>query len=316
MTGGAGYIGSNTTLQLLDAGYDVVVVDNLSRGHRGAVDPARLRVVDLLDTDALIGVMNEAPCAAVIHFAAYIAVGESMKIPEVYFRNNVAGSLSLLTAMVQSNIRNIVFSSTAAVYGMPARMPIPECEPYAPVNAYGESKVMVEHMLRWFDQIHGIRSVCLRYFNASGADPKGRAGEDHEPETHLLPLLFRAIKTGQPVTLFGDDYDTPDGSCIRDYIHVADLAIAHIAAVEALVAGAPSAKYNVGTGQGYSVIEVLKAVEEVTGQKVPYTFGPRRDGDPPALVADSTRLREELKWTPRYSDLRQIVETAWHWANR
>jgi UDP-glucose-4-epimerase GalE len=316
VTGGAGYIGSNTTLQLLDAGYDVVVVDNLSRGHREVVDPARLRVVDLLDTDALTGVINEAPCAAVIHFAAYIAVGESMKIPEVYFRNNVAGSLSLLTAMVRANIRNIVFSSTAAVYGMPTRMPIPESEPYAPVNAYGESKVMVEHMLRWFDQIHSIRSVCLRYFNASGADPKSRAGEDHEPETHLIPLLFRAIKTGEPVTLFGDDYETPDGSCIRDYIHVTDLAIAHIAAVEALVSGAASAKYNVGTGQGYSVIEVLKAVEEVTGRKVPYKFGPRREGDPPALVADSSRLREELKWTPRYSDLHQIVETAWRWANR
>lgn len=316
MTGGAGYIGSNTTLQLLDAGYDVVVVDNLSRGHREAVDPARLRVVDLLDTDALIAIMNEAPCAAVIHFAAYIAVGESMKIPEVYFRNNVAGSLSLLTAMVQSNIRNIVFSSTAAVYGMPSRMPIPESEPYAPVNAYGESKVMVEHLLRWFDQIHGIRSVCLRYFNASGADPKGRAGEDHEPETHLIPLLFRAVKTGEPVTLFGNDYPTADGSCIRDYIHVTDLANAHIAAVEALASGARSAKYNVGTGQGYSVIEVLKTVEKVTGRKVPYQFGPRRDGDPPSLVADSTRLRAELKWTPRYSDLHQIVDTAWRWANR
>jgi UDP-glucose-4-epimerase GalE len=316
VTGGAGYIGSNTTLQLLDAGYDVVVVDNLSRGHREAVDPARLRVVDLLDTDALVTVMNEAPCAAVIHFAAYIAVGESMKAPEVYFRNNTAGSLSLFTAMLRSNIRSIVFSSTAAVYGMPTRMPIPESDPYAPVNAYGESKVMVEHMLRWFDQIHGIRSVSLRYFNASGADPKGRAGEDHEPETHLIPLLFRAVKTGEPVTLFGDDYQTPDGSCIRDYIHVTDLAIAHIAAVEALVSGAASAKYNVGTGQGYSVVEVVKAVEEVTGRKVPYKFGPRREGDPPALVADSTRLRRELKWTPRHSDLRQIVDTAWRWANR
>jgi UDP-glucose 4-epimerase len=175
---------------------------------------------------------------------------------------------------------------------------------------------MVEHMLRWFDQIHNVRSVCLRYFNASGADPENRAGEEHDPETHLLPLLLRAVKTGNPVILFGNDYETPDGSCIRDYIHVTDLAIAHIAAVEALMSGAPSAKYNVGTGQGYSVIEVLKAVEEVTGRKVPYQFGPRRDGDPPALVADSTRLREELKWTPGHSDLRQIVDTAWRWASR
>jgi UDP-glucose 4-epimerase len=216
VTGGAGYIGSNTTLQLLDAGYDVVVVDNLSRGDREAVDPARLRVVDLLDTDALVAVMREKPCHAVIHFAAFIAVGESMQVPEIYFKNNTAGSLSLLTAMLQAGIGKIVFSSTAAVYGMPARVPIRESEPYAPVNAYGESKVMVEKLLDWFDRIHGMRSVCLRYFNASGADPAGRAGEDHEPETHLIPLMFRAIKTGQPITLFGDDYDTPDGTCIRD----------------------------------------------------------------------------------------------------
>ena len=313
VTGGAGYIGSNTTLQLLDAGYDVVVVDNLSRGHRGAVDSARLRVVDLLDTAGLIGVMEEKPCSAVIHFAAYIAVGESMKIPEVYFRNNVAGSLSLLTAMVKMGISNIVFSSTAAVYGMPARMPIPESDPYAPVNAYGESKVMVEKLLYWFDQIHQVRSICLRYFNASGADPAGRAGEDHEPETHLIPLIFRAVDTGEPVTLFGDDYPTPDGTCIRDYIHVTDLAQAHIAAVEYLARNGRSDRFNAGTGHGYSVNEVLRAVEDVTGRKVPFQFGPRREGDPPALVADATRLQNELKWKPVNSDLHRIVETAWQW---
>jgi UDP-glucose-4-epimerase GalE len=316
VTGGAGYIGSNTTLQLVDAGYDVVVVDNLSRGHREAVGPARLHVVDLLDTDHLAAVISEERCDAVIHFAAYIAVGESMKIPEVYFRNNVAGSLSLLTAMVKTGIKNIVFSSTAAVYGMPTRVPIPESEPCAPVNAYGESKVMVEKLLHWFDRIHGIRSVCLRYFNASGADPEVRAGEDHEPETHLIPLLFRAIKTGEPVTLFGDDYPTADGTCIRDYIHVTDLAQAHIVALEDLFAGGESRKFNVGTGHGFSVKEVLKAVEEVTGEKVPYTIGPRREGDPPELVADSTRLQRDLNWTPRYSSLRQIVETAWAWADQ
>ena len=316
MTGGAGYIGSNTTLQLLDAGYDVVVIDNLSRGHREAVDPARLRVADLLDTDAIVKVMEERPCAAVIHFAAYIAVGESMKIPEVYFRNNVAGSLSLLTAMVKTGIRSIVFSSTAAVYGMAAKVPIPESEPYAPINAYGETKVMVEKMLHWFDQIHGLRSVCLRYFNASGADPQGRAGEDHEPETHLIPLLFNAVKTGVPVTVFGNDYATPDGTCIRDYVHVTDLASAHIAAVESLTLGGSSAKYNVGTGHGYSVNEVVRAVEDVTGKKVPFRFGPRRDGDPPSLVADSSCLQRELRWSPKYSDLHRIVQTAWAWSNR
>ena len=316
VTGGAGYIGSNTTLQLLDAGYDVVVIDNLSRGHREAVDPARLRVADLLDTDAIVTVMEERPCAAVIHFAAYIAVGESMKIPEVYFRNNVAGSLSLLTAMVKTGIRSIVFSSTAAVYGMAAKVPIPESEPYAPINAYGETKVMVEKMLHWFDQIHRLRSVCLRYFNASGADPQGRAGEDHEPETHLIPLLFNAVKTGVPVTVFGNDYATPDGTCIRDYVHVTDLASAHIAAVESLTLGGSSAKYNVGTGHGYSVNEVVRAVEDVTGKKVPFRFGPRRDGDPPSLVADSSCLQRELRWSPKYSDLHRIVQTAWAWSNR
>jgi UDP-glucose 4-epimerase len=316
VTGGAGYIGSNTALQLLDAGYDVVVVDNLSRGNRNAVDPERLRVVDLLDTDGLIRVMNEKPCDAVIHFAAYIAVGESMKVPEIYFRNNTAGSLSLLTAMLKTGIRHVVFSSTAAVYGMPSRVPIPESEPSAPVNAYGESKVMVETLLEWFDRIHGMRSVCLRYFNASGADPACRAGEDHEPETHLIPLLLRAARTGTAVTLFGNDYATPDGTCIRDYIHVSDLARAHIAAVEWLTGGGESKKYNVGTGHGYSVREVLKAVQDVTGKEVPFTFGPRRDGDPPLLVADSTRLQRELGWKPLDSDLKRIVETAWKWFNR
>lgn len=316
VTGGAGYIGSNTTLQLLDAGYDVVVVDNLSRGHRYAVDPARLRVVDILDTDAVARVLEEAPCDAVIHFAAFIAVGESMKVPEVYFRNNVAGSLSLLTAMVRAGVRNIVFSSTAAVYGMPEKLPTPESEPSRPVNAYGETKAMVEKMLEWFDAIHGIRSVCLRYFNASGADPAGRAGEDHEPETHLIPLLFRAVRTGEPATLFGDDYPTADGTCIRDYVHVTDLARAHIAAVEWLLGGGRSERFNVGTGRGYSVREVLEAVERVTGKAVPYRFGPRREGDPPLLVADSTRIRAELGWNPVDSGLDQIVETAWLWDGR
>ncbi len=316
VTGGAGYIGSNTTLNLLDAGYDVVVVDNLSRGNRGAVDPTRLRVVDLADTDGLIRVMNEKPVDAVIHFAAFIAVGESMKVPEIYFQNNTAGSLSLFTAMLKTGISKIVFSSTAAVYGMPENVPIPETEPRAPVNAYGESKVMVEKILEWFDQLHGMRSVCLRYFNASGADPKCRAGEDHEPETHLIPLLFRAVQTGKPVTLFGDDYATPDGTCIRDYIHVTDLAQAHIAAVEALCSGSESKKYNVGTGYGYSVKEVLGAVERVTGKPVPFEMGPRREGDPPTLVADSCRLQKELGWKPIHSDIEGIVKTAWAWSTR
>jgi UDP-glucose-4-epimerase GalE len=316
VTGGAGYIGSHTVLQLVDQGYDVVVVDSLVRGHRDAVDPALLREVDLHDTEGLVKVMEEKPCDAVIHFAAFIAVGESMKKPELYFHNNVSASLSLFRAMVQASVKHAVFSSTAAVYGMPMTSPISESLPYSPINPYGESKVMTERLLNWFDQLHGLRSICLRYFNASGADPDLRAGERHDPETHLIPLLFNAAVTGKPVTVFGEDYPTPDGTCVRDYVHVTDLAQAHILAVESLIAGAPSNKFNVGTGSGYSVREVMNAVENVTGKKVPYTVGPRRDGDPPELVADSTRIQKTLGWKPKYSSLDQVVETAWKFASR
>jgi UDP-glucose 4-epimerase len=252
----------------------------------------------------------------VIHFAAFIAVGESMKKPEIYFDNNVAGSLSLFTAMIRTGVKHAVFSSTAAVYGLPESSPIREELPYSPINPYGESKVMTEKILGWFDQLHGLRSICLRYFNASGADPAGRAGERHEPETHLIPLLFRAIQTGEPVTVFGEDYPTPDGTCIRDYIHVTDLAQAHILAVESLLAGGASTRFNVGTGSGFSVREVIHAVEKVTGKKVPYKVGPRREGDPPELVADSTKLKSRLGWAPQFADLEQIVQTAWKFANR
>lgn len=311
VTGGAGYIGSHTVHLLAQQGYEVTVVDNLSRGHRHNVDPGRLRTVDLVDTEALCRIFAERRYEAAIHFAAYISVGESMRVPELYFANNVGGSLSLISAMVRSGVKHLVFSSTAAVYGMPASVPIPEDSPFAPVSTYGESKVMVEKMLHWFDLIHGLRSVSLRYFNASGADAQSGLGEEHEPETHLIPLLFRAIQTGDPVTIFGKDYPTPDGTCIRDYIHVNDLAQAHILALEWLLAGGASGAFNVGTGSGYSVREVLSAVEEVTGKKVPYVIGPRREGDPAELVADSTKLRTVLKWTPRYSALREIVSSAW-----
>ncbi|MCU1258045.1 MAG: UDP-galactose 4-epimerase [Bryobacterales bacterium] len=314
MTGGAGYIGSHTVLQLTDQGYDVVVVDDLSRGYKDAVDPKLLRVLDIHDTAGLVRVFEEKPCDAVIHFAAFIAVGESMRLPEIYFANNVAGSLSLFTAMVKTGVKHAVFSSTAAVYGMPKTSPISEDLPYAPINPYGESKAMTERILNWFDRIHELRSVCLRYFNASGADPDGRAGERHDPETHLIPLLLRAVKTGEPVNVFGDDYPTPDGTCIRDYIHVTDLAQAHILAVEALLKGAPSKKFNVGTGKGFSVREVIQSVERVTGQKVPYVISPRREGDPPELVADSGRLQKTLGWSPQFPDLDQIVATAWNFA--
>jgi UDP-glucose-4-epimerase GalE len=311
VTGGAGYIGSHTVRLLLRQGHDVAVVDNLSRGHRHNVPADRLYELNLTDTTPLAELMRRFKPDAVIHFAAFIAVGESMREPERYFANNVGGSLSLLTAMVQSGVKHIVFSSTAAVYGNPHATPILEDFPIQPVNPYGESKVMVETMLRWFDEIHHLTSVPLRYFNASGADPDGGLGEEHEPETHLIPLLFRAVLTGNPVTIFGQDYPTPDGTCIRDYIHVNDLAQAHILAVEHLVGGGASNQFNVGTGTGHSVLQVVRAVEEVTGKKVPYTTGPRREGDPPALVAASDKLRTTLGWNPQYADLRTIVEHAW-----
>ncbi len=313
VTGGAGYIGSHTVLQLTDQGYDVVVLDSLIRGYRDAVDPKLLRVADIHDAGALDKIFAEKPVDAVIHFAAFISVGESMKQPEIYFQNNTGGSLALFTAMNRAGVKHAVFSSTAAVYGMPERSPIPENLPYAPINPYGESKVMTEHLLDWFDKIHGVRSVILRYFNAAGGDPQGRAGERHEPETHLIPLLLMAAQSGKPVILFGEDYPTPDGTCIRDYIHVTDLAQAHILAVEYLLGGGTSNKFNVGTGSGFSIRQVMDSVERVTGKKVPYQVGPRRDGDPPELVADSSRLKATLGWKPQFAELDQIVETAWRW---
>jgi len=292
------------------------VVDDLSKGYRHNVPSGRLFQLNIADTGALEELMRQTPCEAVIHFAAFIAVGESMREPERYFANNVAGSLSLLTAMHKAGVKHIVFSSTAAVYGNPHTTPILETFPIQPVNPYGESKVMVETLLRWFDTIHRVTSVSLRYFNASGADPEGRLGEEHEPETHLIPLLLRAVITGEPVTIFGNDYDTPDGTCIRDYIHVDDLAQAHILAVEHLMGGGPSGQFNVGTGTGHTVLEIVRAVEEVTGKKVPYVFGPRREGDAPSLVAASGKLRADLGWTPRYTDLTTIVGHAWEFARK
>jgi UDP-glucose 4-epimerase len=316
VTGGAGYIGSHTVRLLLAQGYDVTVVDNLSKGHRESVSEGRLHVFDIADTAALTALLKQTGAEAVIHFAAFIAVGESMRQPGRYFSNNVSASLSLLNAMVETGVRHIVFSSTAAVYGNPHTSPILETFPIQPVSPYGESKVMVETLLRWFGQIHGITSVPLRYFNASGADPSGNLGERHDPETHLIPLLFNAVLTGQPLTVFGGDYPTADGTCIRDYIHVNDLAQAHILALEYLAAGGASQAFNVGTGEGRTVLEVICAVEEVTGRKVPYQIGPRREGDPPSLVAASEKLRAMLGWEPQYADLRTIVEHAWNFAYR
>ena len=316
VTGGAGYIGSHTVRRLIERGYDPIVVDNLSKGRRHNVDARRLHVLDISDTEALAGLMESQGITSVVHFAGFIAVGESMREPELYFSNNVGGSLSLLSAMQRAGVSRLVFSSTAAVYGTPERCPITEDAPFAPVSPYGESKVMIERVLKWLDQCRGVRSVALRYFNACGADPGAGLGEEHDPETHLIPLLLRAVRTGKPITLFGDDYATPDGTCIRDYIHVGDLAEAHVLALDALVAGAASAAYNVGTGAGHSVLEVLRAAEEVTGQKVPFVMGPRRAGDPPVLVADADRLVRSLGWKARFTDLREVVATAWEFERR
>ena len=310
VTGGAGYIGSITTWHLLKRGFEVLVVDDLSRGHRDAVPPNLLNVIRLQDTASLTKLLEGVD--AVVHFAAYIAVGESTREPELYFANNVGGSLSLFEAMARANVKRIVFSSTAAVYGEPPQTPIPEDSPFAAVSPYGESKVMVERVLRDLDKYRGLRSVVLRYFNACGAEPEAKLGERHDPETHLIPLLFRAAKTGQPIQIFGDDYPTPDGTCVRDYIHVGDLATAHLAALDHLLAGGASSQFNVGTGSGQTVLQVLHAVEEVSGRKVPYKIAPRRDGDSPSLVANSQKLRQTLPWKPQRSDLKQIVRDAWN----
>ncbi len=316
VTGGAGYIGSHTVRLLLERGHEVTVVDNLSKGYRHNVPPERLCELNLADTDALARLLDRQRAEAVIHFAAFISVGESMREPERYFANNVGGSLSLLTAMVRAGVKHLVFSSTAAVYGNPQDNPILETFPIQAVNPYGESKVMVETLLRWFDEIHHLSSVCLRYFNAAGADPEGRLGEEHVPETHLIPLLLQAVTTGTPIAVFGDDYETPDGTCIRDYVHVDDLAQAHILALEYLLGGGASERFNVGTGTGHTVMETIRVVEAVTGRKVPYTVGPRREGDAPSLVAASGKLRDKLGWKPQYAELRTIVEHAWNFARK
>jgi UDP-glucose 4-epimerase len=316
VTGGAGYIGSITGYFLEKHDHSVVVVDNLSRGYRDAVPEKLLHAMDVRETDKLANLLADQRVEAVIHFAAFIAVGESAQVPELYFANNVGGSISLLEAMLRAGVKHIVFSSTAAVYGIPNRVPITEDEPYAPINPYGESKVMVEKVLHWLDRYRDLRSISLRYFNACGAEPGAGLGERHDPETHLIPLVLRAIKTGKAMTLFGDDYATPDGTCIRDYIHVSDLAEAHILAVEHLLEGGTSDVFNVGTGSGHSVKEVITAVERVTGKKVPYTIGPRREGDPPTLVADSQKVQSMLGWRPTRANLDRIISDAWLFAQR
>jgi len=313
VTGGAGYIGSHAVRLLSNAGHTVWVYDNLSQGHRQAVPADRLIVGELLDTAKIQAVLREHRIEAVMHFAAYALVGESVVDPGKYYHNNIVATLSLLQAMREAGVNKIVFSSTTATYGVPAVMPITEETEQKPINPYGFAKLVVEHALADYAHAYGLGYAALRYFNAAGASLDGQIGEDHTPESHLIPIVLQvALGQRESLTIFGDDYPTPDGTCIRDYIHVEDLATAHLAALERLQSGT-QLKLNLGSGIGHSVREVLDLCRQVTGHAIPTLIGPRRPGDPPALIADPSKARSLLSWTPHHSDLPTIIRSAWHW---
>lgn len=317
VTGGAGYIGSHAVLALEEAGYNVVILDSLEYGHAEIIErstKAQLVVGHTSDRECLDRLFQTYDFAAVMHFAAYIAVGESVQQPGKYYRNNVLGTLTLLEAMADAQVNRFVFSSTCAIYGPPKTVPIPEDHPTSPISPYASSKLMVEQILRDFDKANGLKSVCFRYFNAAGADPYGRSGEDHQPETHLIPLvLLTALGHRESVSIFGSDYSTPDGTCQRDYIHVADLAQAHVLGLEYLLKGGESQFINLGNGNGFSVKEVIEVAREITGRDIKAVACDRRPGDPPMLVGSSQRAREILGWNPQYADLHQIISHAWQW---
>ncbi len=314
VVGGAGYIGSHMVKMLLERGHDVVVFDNLSTGYRQAVPRGRLVVADLADSAALDAVFTADRFDGVMHFASFIQVGESMREPAKYYRNNIANTLNLLDAMCRQQAGNFIFSSTAAIFGEPDYVPIDEIHPRRPINPYGFSKFVIEQVLADYERAYGMRSVCLRYFNAAGADPDGRIGERHEPETHLIPLVLQAASGRRPhIQVFGQDYATPDGTCIRDYIHIVDLCEAHLLALERLCAGGSSAQYNLGNGNGFSVAEVIATAERVTGMRIARVIAERRAGDPARLVAEANLARAELGWRPRFDGLDTIVRHAWAW---
>jgi UDP-glucose-4-epimerase GalE len=313
VTGGAGYIGSHASKALTARGESVVIYDNFSQGHRAATGRATVVEGDIQDTAKLVATINTHRIDAVMHFAAWLSVGDSVKDPAGYYRNNVVGALSVLDAMIASGVRHLVFSSTCAIFGTPETTPIHEDLPKRPINAYGETKLAIELALPHFEHAYGLRSVALRYFNAAGADVDGEIGEDHSPELHVIPRALDAAMGRGSFRVFGDDYPTPDGTCLRDYVHVSDLASAHVLALDALRGGAPSNAYNLGNGRPTSVRDVLASVERVTGKPVPYELAPRRDGDPAALFASSDRIKRELGWRPRFEELDVIVETAWRW---
>jgi UDP-glucose 4-epimerase len=313
VTGGAGYVGSHCLRRLLAAGYEVVVYDNLYQGHAAAVPKGLLVEGDLADEAKLAALLTERKIEAVMHFAALALVGESVQKPDLYYRNNVLGSFHLLEAMRRAGVTRIVFSSTTATYGTPEKMPIAESTPQQPINPYGFSKLVVERMLDDYAAAYGFGFAALRYFNAAGAAPDGLIGEDHTPESHLIPIILQvALGQREAISVFGDDYPTPDGTCIRDYVHVEDLASAHLAALERLAPG-KAIKVNLGTGRGYSVREVIDACRQITGHPIPAVKGPRRAGDPPELVADARLARQLLDWQPQYTTIESIVETAWRW---
>lgn len=319
VTGGAGYIGSHAVLALQQAGYNVVVLDNLVYGHRDIAEKLKVELVvgDTSDRALLDELFATRTINAVMHFAAYAYVGESVSEPAKYYQNNVVGTLTLLESMLAASIKQLVFSSTCATYGVPSTVPIPEDHPQNPINPYGMTKLMVERILQDFDKAYNLRSVCFRYFNAAGADPEGRLGEDHDPETHLIPLvLLTALGKRDSISIFGTDYPTPDGTCLRDYIHVADLAQAHVLGLEYLLNGGDTTVFNLGNGNGFSVKEVIETAQDVTGQTIKAIECPRRAGDPPALVGGSDRARSVLGWNPQYADLRQILTHAWNWHQR
>jgi UDP-glucose-4-epimerase GalE len=314
VTGGAGYIGSHAVKALRARGEDVVVYDDFSQGHREATRHATA-VVDgnIHDTATLKAALERHRVHAVMHFAAWLAVGDSVKDPAGYYRNNVIGALSVLDAMIAAGVKELIFSSTCAVFGTPEGTPILEDAPKHPINAYGQTKLAIEQALPHYEHAYGLRSIALRYFNAAGADPEGELGEDHTPEIHVIPRAIDTALGRGTFSIFGDDYPTPDGTCLRDYVHVNDLAQAHVLALDALRGGAPSNAYNLGNGQPASVREVIAAVERVTGAKVPFDVRPRREGDPAALFTSSDKAKRELGWRPAYEALDVIVETAWRW---
>jgi UDP-arabinose 4-epimerase len=317
VTGGAGYIGSHACKALARAGYLPVTYDNLSRGHRHAVRWGPLVEGDLADRETVAATLKAHQISAVMHFAAFAYVGESGTDPALYYNNNVRGTLALLDGMLAAGAKQIVFSSTCATYGLPDTVPIVETMPQRPVNAYGETKLTIERALYWYGVAYGLRSVALRYFNAAGCDRDGEVGEEHDPETHLIPLVLRAaLGSGPPVSIFGTDYPTPDGTAVRDYIHVEDLASAHVRALDYLASGGADAAVNLATGRGYSVREVIAAVGEAVGSAVPYRETPRRPGDPPALVADPSLAAKVLGWRAECSDLPTIIRTALAWERR